>query len=447
MILSSLWMGQYTIPCFAHPLAFAILAGMNRSLRGERYTARTGILQLMDDLGKALSGTRKQYMLGGGNPAIIPEAAALWRRRMQEILANGDQFDRLVGMYDTPQGRPAFLKALASRLRAEFGWQVTDRNIAVTNGSQSAFFLLFTLFAGDYADGTHRKMLFPLLPEYIGYRDQPQDTRDFRALKPEIELIDEHTHKYHIDFDALSVSQDTAAICVSRPTNPSGNVLTDQEISRLDRLARENGVPLIIDNAYGVPFPGIIFQPVTPIWNENIIFSMSLSKIGLPSLRTGIVIASEEVAAALTAMNAVFSLANGSVGQALAEELLASGELLEISRTVVQPYYRDRSERAVAAVHRHFGERFPWSAHRSEGSLFLWIWFRELPGTTRDLYERLKARDVIVVPGEYFFFGNDEPWEHRDRCIRINYAMDTGDVETGIRIIAEEVEQIWKEHG
>jgi len=399
----------------------------------------------MDDLGKALSGSTKKYMLGGGNPALIPEVAAVWRRRMREILDDGDAFDRVVGIYDTPQGRPTFLRALAARLKAEFGWPVSERNIAVTNGSQAAFFMLFTLFAGPHADGSHRKMLFPLLPEYIGYRDQPQDVRDFVANRPRIETIDEHTHKYHIDFDTLEVSDDTAAICVSRPTNPSGNVLTDDEVARLDALARAHEIPLIIDNAYGVPFPDIIFRKVTPVWNENIIFSMSLSKIGLPSLRTGILVANEETVAALGAMNAVFSLANGSMGQALVEELLGSGELLDLSRSVIRPFYEKKSAQAIASVHRHFGDRFPWSVHASEGSLFLWIWFRELPGTTRELYERLKKRDVNVVPGEYFFFGNDEEWEHRDRCIRVNYAMDTDDVDTGIRIIAEEAERMWKE--
>lgn len=131
----------------------------------------------------------------------------------------------------------------------------------------------------------------------------------------------------------------------------------------------------------------------------------------------------------------------------IVEELLITGELLSLSRSIIRPYYQEKCERAVAAVHRYFGDRFPYSVHRSEGSIFLWIWFKELPGTTRELYDRLKTRDVIVVPGEYFFFGNDEPWEHRDRCIRVNYAMDTDDVDTGIRIIGEETEKIWKERG
>jgi len=418
---------------------------MKRAKLGDRYTARTGILELMDDLGRALSGSQKKYMLGGGNPAVIPEVAAVWRRSMAQILADTDRFDRMVGLYDTPQGRPRFLDALARRLRAEFGWPITPDNIAVTNGSQAAFYMLFTLFAGEHADGRHRRMLFPLLPEYIGYRDQPHSTMDFTAVRPVVEVIDEHTHKYHIDFDRLRVGDDIAAICVSRPTNPSGNVLTDDEVRRLDEIARDHGAPLLIDNAYGVPFPDIIFRDVTPIWNENIVYTMSLSKIGLPSLRTGIIVANEEIVSAVTAMNAVFSLANGTVGQTLVEDLLDSGELLTLSRDIIRPYYRAKSQGARDAVHRHFADRFPYSLHACEGSLFLWIWFKDLPGTTRDLYERLKERDVIVVPGEYFFFGNEEPWEHRDRCIRVNYAMEPEDVETGIRIIADETEKMWKE--
>ncbi|MEA7931692.1 aminotransferase class I/II-fold pyridoxal phosphate-dependent enzyme, partial [Salmonella enterica subsp. enterica serovar Montevideo] len=41
------------------------------------------------------------------------------------------------------------------------------------------------------------------------------------------------------------------------PTNPTGNVITDEELMKLDRLANQHNIPLVIDNAYGVPFPGI----------------------------------------------------------------------------------------------------------------------------------------------------------------------------------------------
>ena len=61
-----------------------------------------------------------------------------------------------------------------------------------------------------------------------------------------------------MDFDALESLPELkagkiGAICCSRPTNPTGNVLTDGEMARLDTLAQEHGIPLIIDNAYGIP--------------------------------------------------------------------------------------------------------------------------------------------------------------------------------------------------
>ncbi|MDF7801127.1 hypothetical protein P4C99_16745 [Pontiellaceae bacterium B1224] len=45
---------------------------MNLSKFGEKFTRKAGITQLMDDLGAAMAGG-DMLMLGGGNPAHIPE--------------------------------------------------------------------------------------------------------------------------------------------------------------------------------------------------------------------------------------------------------------------------------------------------------------------------------------------------------------------------------------
>jgi valine--pyruvate aminotransferase len=63
-----------------------------------------------------------------------------------------------------------------------------------------------------------------------------------------------------------------------------------------------------------------------------------------------------------------------------------------------------------------------------------------MPITSKELYQRLKKREVLVIPGHYFFFGHADPdWGHRDECIRVSYAMDEDVVRDGLRIIAEEV--------
>jgi len=415
-----------------------IIMFMKITAFGDKFTNKSGILELMDDLGKAVSGSDRVCMLGGGNPARIEETHRVWRRCLNELMADGERMESALANYDTPQGKASFLEAVADLLSRNYGWDLGPENIAVTNGSQNAFFILLNLFGGTDRQGRKKKILFPLCPEYIGYADQAVEEDVFRTIPASIQEMDDTFFKYHVDFSRLSIGEEIGAVCVSRPTNPTGNVLTDSEVNHLAELTAAAGVPLIIDNAYGAPFPEIIFEEVTPLWNENIILSMSLSKLGLPSVRTGIIVARKEVIDAVSACNAIISLANGTIGQVLTESLFRSGEILDISRNTIRPFYRKKSEQAIGWLREFMPADVDFRIHKSEGAIFLWVWFRNLSITSRELYERLKKRKVIIVPGEYFFFGLEEEWEHSRQCIRLNYSQEEDLVRDGIRIIAEE---------
>eukprot|EP00112_Aurelia_sp_Birch-Aquarium-sp1_P009909 Seg21448.1 transcript_id=Seg21448.1/GoldUCD/mRNA.D3Y31 product="Valine-pyruvate aminotransferase" protein_id=Seg21448.1/GoldUCD/D3Y31 len=400
----------------------------------------------MDDLGNALAlGGDDVKMLGGGQPAHIPEVDAIWRKRLEEIMADGNALEHMIGNYEPPQGNATFIKALATMLRENFGWNVTEKNIAITSGGQTAFFFLFNALAGRMSDGSRKKILLPIVPEYIGYANQSVGEDFFKAIPPKIEEIGDHQFKYRVDFDALEITDDIAAICVSRPTNPTGNVLTDNEMQKLAVLAREKGIPFIIDNAYGAPFPNIFFADANPFWDENEILTLSLSKIGLPGTRTGIVVASEEVASAVASMSAIVGLANNNIGQALMLPMVESGEILQLSNDVVKPYYLEKSQQAQAWVAEYFDDALPYRCHVSEGALFLWLWFKDLPVSSKELYEKLKERGVLVVSGDYFFFGLEEEWQHTQECIRVTYTMEEEKVRSGIEIIAEVISDLYSD--
>jgi len=399
----------------------------------------------MEDLGQALAGPDPGCMMGGGNPAIIPEMAAHWRRRLGELLRDPAAADRLLGYYEPPRGSPRFVQALVDGLNQAFGWDLRPGNVAVTNGGQTAFFFLLNMFSGRHPDGSSRSILLPVAPEYIGYADQGLLPGVLKACRPRLELMEGHRFKYHVDFDALTAVDDIGAVCASRPTNPTGNVLTDSEVERLWSFARGRNVPLILDNAYGAPFPNIIFSQARPLWGDGLILTMSLSKIGLPGTRTGIVIGPEYVTSAISSMNAVVGLANGNLGQALAAPMLESGELLRLCREVVQPFYARKAAQAMEWVREFFDDGLPYFIHRSEGAIFLWFWFKDLPITTRELYSRLKRRGVIVVPGSYFFYGLETAWAHGQECIRVTYSQPDDIVREGLRILAEEVSIAYRE--
>ncbi len=408
---------------------------------GQHLGCGSGIEELMDDLGHAMaSGGPDLKMLGGGQPARIPEMNAVWRRRLEELMGEMGGLERALTTYDPPRGNPHFLEAIATLFRETFGWDLTAENVAITSGGQTAFYFLFNLLAGEMPDGSHRKILLPLVPEYIGYANQGVSGGLFRAITPIIEKNGPHEFKYRVDFEQLEVTADIAAICASRPTNPTGNVLTDEEVARLSAIAKQHGIPLIIDNAYGAPFPGIIFADAKPFWDKHVVLTLSLSKLGLPGTRTGIVIGPPEIIRALGSMSAIAGLSNPNIGQQITLPLIKSGEILRLSCEVVRPFYEEKCKLARQAALEAFGDDIDWFMHRSEGALFLWFWFPGLPISSQELYERLKKREVLVIPGQHFFFGHDdENWRHRHECIRVSYAMDERVVRDGLQIIAEEV--------
>ncbi|MEQ8514552.1 MAG: aminotransferase class I/II-fold pyridoxal phosphate-dependent enzyme, partial [Chromatocurvus sp.] len=264
---------------------------MKLSAFGEKFSASSGVVDLMRDLGEALQDNPDMLFMGGGNPARLPAAEKVYRERLRTLVDDPAQWQRLAGSYQSPQGDRGFRDALAASLRDRYGWSLSADNIAVTNGSQSAYFLLYNLFAGPMPDGRHRRIHLPLSPEYIGYADAGIADDIFSATPPRIELTAPHEFEYRLDLENLVVGRDVGALCVSRPTNPSGNVLNADELAALETLAAARDIPLIVDGAYGAPFPDITFTEAEPRWSDGTILTLSLSKLGLPGLRTGIVVA------------------------------------------------------------------------------------------------------------------------------------------------------------
>ena len=414
---------------------------MPYSIFGNKFTQHSGITELMDDLNEGVNGAEELLMLGGGNPAAIPSIQERLTELMQTLLDQGHLVDTLAN-YDGPKGKDKFIVALTELFNELYDWNLTADNIMLTNGSQNAFFYLFNLLAGNFNEGKKKKILFPLAPEYIGYGDASVSEDAFVAVRPKITVLPGQLFKYNIDFDALNITDDIGAICVSRPTNPTGNVLTDLEIEKLDKLAKAHRIPLIIDNAYGTPFPNIIFETVKPHFNENTILCLSLSKFGLPGARCGIVIANPTIIKAMANLSGIMALSPGGIGPEIALPLVKSKEIITLSNEVIKPFYQQKSAIAINLLLSKIKNK-NFRIHKAEGALFLWLWFKDLPITSNTLYKKLKHKGLIVVSGHYFFPGLDKDWRHTQECIRLNYAQDSDVVEQGINMLADVINEIY----
>lgn len=421
---------------------------MKLSNFGKRFCAESGTYSLMDDLGKALTTNPDMLFLGGGNPAQIPEIKSQLLEAYDSLLSSPNGMGELCTNYQSPQGDPEFLDAVAAYLNRQCGWKISSDNVAVTNGSQAAFFTLFNMFAGEFDGEPNRHITLPLSPEYIGYSGAGLSDNFFKSCKPKIEVIDEHAFKYHIDFNALAArlldeksgheSSVTGALCISRPSNPSSNVISDAELDKLSALAKSENIPLIIDGAYGLPFPGVIFNDATVNFDDNTILVLSLSKLGLPGARTGIVVAKPEVIDAFAKANTAINLAAGSMGPAVTKQWFQNDKIADISSNIIQPFYRSACDTALSIVKETCAD-LPIKVHVPEGAFFLWLWCEDLPIPSEELYLRLKEKGVLVLSGHHFFIAIDDDWPHKHQCIRLSYCQPKEVIEKACKIIAEEL--------
>lgn len=155
---------------------------------GEKFNCYFGIIQLMDDLndGLCILGV---IMFGGGNFVVIFVMFDYFYNISVEMLVDGLLFNVMIN-YDGLQGKDVFVKLFVILLCEMYGWNISEKNIILINGSQSGFFYLFNLFAGKQFDGVYKKIFLFFVFEYIGYGDVGIDDDIFVFYCLEIELFD-----------------------------------------------------------------------------------------------------------------------------------------------------------------------------------------------------------------------------------------------------------------
>lgn len=415
----------------------------------ENVLSEPGIFRLMDDLDAALSGSRALHMLGGGNPGEVTAVNEFFRESFLRIGKDKERFARLVGHYDGPAGNTEFRKIFAGQLKALYGWPITEANVVLTQGSQNAFFLLLNLFSGPCDDGTFRKILFVQSPEYIGYENGCLNGESLLAVPSRKVPLGDGLFRYTIDRERIRAKLrqgNIGALCLSRPCNPTGGMLEDEEMKALSALAAEYHIPLIVDGAYGDPMPGIIYGKGRPCFDENTIFVLSLSKTGLPGVRTGIVLAPAEVCSVLERVQAVEHLAPGGIGPAIIKDGISDGSFFRLCHDHLASFYRERQELALDILFNGLVPDRDIQVHRPDGAFFLWAVFPRLTVSTSQLYQDLKEAGVIVVPGSYYYPGlpdaerNSPAWDG-ERSIRISYSQDLKTIREGLTILCQMVRE------
>ncbi|HEY9888580.1 MAG TPA: valine--pyruvate transaminase [Candidatus Obscuribacterales bacterium] len=414
---------------------------------GDQMSHLTGVRAIMKDIIETLRAGQGQSFinLSAGNPVILPEVEQLWRDCTTDLL-NSSEYGEVVCRYGSSQGYEPFIAAVLNDFNQRYGLALTERNILITPGSQALYFFAANAFGGYTTDQRLKEIVLPLSPDYTGYGGVALYPEAVRAYRPAIDIsAAPHSFKYRPDFSQLEITDQTGFVLFSRPCNPTGNVLTNEEVARIAALAAPHQVPVFVDSAYAPPYPGLNFTEMTPMFGDNMVHCLSLSKAGLPGERIGIALGDEAIIQVLQSFQTNLCIHSSRYGQAIAARAIASGALGHMAETVIRPYYQNKFAVLEDSLTQFMPDAVPWYLHRGEGAIFAWIWFDQLPVSDRELYQRLKQHGVIVVPGEPFFPGLKEDWLHTRQCIRISLTATDGEIAQGVQHLATVVTALYQQ--
>lgn len=419
---------------------------MQLSNFGANMSTVSGVRRILEDIQAATSGPdRGEWLnLGAGNPAQIAEVTQEWQELTLATVS--ERFTDMATRYGPTRGTAVLIEAIIDYFGEKFGWQLEPGNILVAPGNQMLCFTATTVFTGPTPNGIARLAL-PSVPDYTGYQSLGLVPETVVGIEPRIEMLEGRRFRYSFDFDALRRAEKIGAILLSDPSNPSGRTMTVAERDELIDIASARGVPLIVDHAYGSPFPGVTRSAAPAVLHDNVINCFTLSKAGLPGERLGFAIGPKQLIAPMTSFMSNSVLHAPQLVQATVATALATRRIDAMVEKSITAHYKEKRALAEKLLDANLGTELDWQLHTSTGGMFCWLWIRDGWFDGDAFYQALKSKKVCIVPGSSFFVeralndGGKELGTHARQCIRLSLSGDQVVVGEAIGRIADALSQ------
>ncbi|KXS45804.1 MAG: GntR family transcriptional regulator [Candidatus Frackibacter sp. T328-2] len=326
---------------------------------------------------------------GFPNKECLPTAAV--EKMSSRLLAESEE-----GMlqYSPTEGQEDLRKYIV-KFMAQRGIKVGIENILVTSGSQQGLDLVSKVFVDP------RDKVLTEAPSYVGGLGAINNYQgdiisvgvDGEGIR--IDLLEE-------ELERLACEGETPKFIylVADFNNPTGLTIATERRKKLVKLAEEYEFLILEDDPYSkLRYEGIEQPAIKNFDREGrVIYLGSFSKIFIPGVRIGWIVAHEEIIQKMILAKQATDLCTNSIGQRL---ITACGEAGIIDQQInkLRDFYRKKRDVTLESLTKYFPQEATWT--EPEGGFYTWV---ELPGflNTKEILLKAIEENVAFVVGSAF---------------------------------------------
>ena len=326
------------------------------------------------------------------------DGEAFWQNFRKKRLTYGDI-----------EGAPEFRQGVCGLYRT-----LKVENIVPTHGASGASHHVFysLIQPGDE--------VISIMPTYQQLYSIPE------SLGAKVKILNlTRENGYHVDLQALKelVTKHTRMICINNPNNPTGALLTEEELTGIVEIAGKVDAWVLCDEVYRHLTQRDEWCPSIADLYQKGISVASMSKVfSLAGLRLGWIATHDRNAIRSFLSHRDYNLIScGMLDEAIAGIALSGAEnILKRNRQIV---------RANLAILNQWVNTQPHVSYVKPEAGTTALVYYDLDIPSRTFCEELFARTgAFVTPGECF---------ELERCMRIGYACDTDTLKAGLAAMDE----------
>ena len=335
-------------------------------------------------------------------------------------LMNGEELEELINIpigYGYTQGSPLLRQRISNLYKG-----YDEKNILVTSGSSEAIFLSASL---TVSQGDRVVMMTPNYLSFNGIAEALGAKVDY------VPLVKKEKWRWELDLLSQVVTDKTKVISICNPNNPTGSILSEEEMKEIIEIADKVGAYILSDEIYiGAELSNLGTISFQHIYEKTIITSGLSKSYSHPGLRIGWIAADKSVVTKAWEIKDYTTVASSHLSQHIASKVLEPKTITRLRKRT-----KDLLNRNLVTFTKWV---LPYSNHLSfkkpEAGGFVFVEY-DMDINSTDLIHDLRINEgVFIVPGDSFGM---------DKFVRIGLGSKEEEFTKGLVLLSKGLSRIF----